>query len=217
PGTGRVRCGRGGRCRLCGRSVTVLVPWAGTRRVGARRVRNGLALVADDGDRLADRDLARLDGDLQQHAARLRLDLLRRLVGVDLEEWLALLDPVTLRLQPLRDRARLHPLPEARQLHLTAHGPPSSAPRPARPLPAGSRTAPSPARTRAARTSPPRARSARRASRTPVPAGRRRPRRRSPSASPPRARRRPGASSSPTSPGRPRPKAAACGGRPSRP
>ena len=117
----RVRCGRGGRGGLCGRNVGVLVLWPGTGRVCAGRVRNGLAFVPDHGDRLADRDLARLDGDLQQDAARLGFDLLRRLVGVDLEQRLALLDAVALRLQPLDDRARLHPLPEARQLHLTAH------------------------------------------------------------------------------------------------
>src|SRR4029077_9340103 len=76
---------------------------------------------ADHGDRPADGYLPRRDGDLQEDAARLGLDLLRRLVGVDREERLALLDAVTLRLQPLDDRARLHPLPEARQLHLAAH------------------------------------------------------------------------------------------------
>jgi hypothetical protein len=85
-----------------------------------------LALLADDRDRLADRDLAFLDGDLQQHAGRLRLHLLRHLLGVELVERLALLDLLALLLQPGDDRAGLHALAEPRQLDLSCHRGPRS-------------------------------------------------------------------------------------------
>src|SRR6266540_365858 len=62
-----------------------------------------LALLADDGDRLAD------------------LDLLRHLVRVELVERLALLDGLAFRLQPLDDRSRLHALPEPGKLDLSCH------------------------------------------------------------------------------------------------
>ena len=69
------------RLDLCARSA-----------VSAHVGRYLLALLADDGDRLADRHLALLHRDLQQHAGGLGLDLLRHLVGVELVERLALLD-----------------------------------------------------------------------------------------------------------------------------
>ena len=149
-----------------------------------------------------------------------RLDLLRHLVGVDLEERLALLRPCHLRTSATCDRSGLHALAEARQLDLVGHagllpdGPPDRREHVVRR--SARRTAPSPARTRAARTSRRRARSARRASRTPCTAARPPPRRRSPCASPPRARRRRGSSSSRSRRARPRRAAAACAGRPPR-
>ena len=79
------------------------------------------ALLADARDRLADRRLALGERDLQQHAREVRLDLLRHLVGVDLEERLALRDRVALGLQPLRDGAGLHALAEPRELDLGRH------------------------------------------------------------------------------------------------
>src|SRR5439155_2849089 len=97
-----------------------------------------LALFADDGDRAADLDLALAHLDLQQHARRLRLDLLGHLLGVELVERLALLDPVALALQPLDDRPGLHPLAEAGKLDLSCHSGKRSCRRPrARPPRAG--------------------------------------------------------------------------------
>jgi hypothetical protein len=87
-------------------------------RLGCRYL---LTSLADEGNRLAHRRLALRQRDLQQHAREVARDLLRDLVGVDLEERLALLDRVALVLQPLRDRARLHPLAEPRQLDLRRH------------------------------------------------------------------------------------------------
>ncbi len=80
-----------------------------------------LALAADEGDRPADLDLARVDDDLQQDAVGLGLDLLRHLVRVELVERLALLDRLALALQPLDDRAGLHPLAQPRELDLGRH------------------------------------------------------------------------------------------------
>ena len=71
--------------------------------------------------RLPDGHLSLGDGDLEEDARRVRLDLLRHLVGVDLVEGLALLDRVALVLQPLRDGAGLHPLAQPRQLDLRRH------------------------------------------------------------------------------------------------
>jgi len=79
--------------------------------------------LADDRDRLADRHLALLHCDLQQHAGRLGLDLLRDLVGVELIERLAFFDAVALGLEPLDDRAGLHALAQPRQLYLVGHVP----------------------------------------------------------------------------------------------
>jgi hypothetical protein len=90
------------------------------------RSRDLLALLADHGNRLADGDLPFGDGDLQQHARRVGLDLLRDFVRIELVERLALLDLLALRLQPADDRARLHALAEARELDLSRHGPQSS-------------------------------------------------------------------------------------------
>ena len=79
------------------------------------------ALLADDRDPLADLDLLALAGeDLQQDAARVRLDLLRDLVRVELVERLALLDRVPFGLEPADDRAGLHALPEPRQAHISS-------------------------------------------------------------------------------------------------
>src|SRR5919198_167725 len=107
-------------------------------------------LLADDGDGGADIGLALGDGDLEQDAGGLGLDLLGHLVGVELVERLALFDCVALRLEPLDDRPGLHALPEARKLDLVRHraAPSSGSPR-ARPWRAGRRTPPSPARTAA--------------------------------------------------------------------
>ena len=70
--------------------------------------------------------LALGDGDPQQHARSLGLDLLRHLVGVELVERLALLDRVALGLEPLDDRAGLHALAEPRELDLASHARPSA-------------------------------------------------------------------------------------------
>ena len=72
---------------------------------GASRGRVGrdlLAGLADPGDRLADRRLALGSAIFSRTPAKVRLDLLRHLVRVDLEERLALRDLVALALQPLR-------------------------------------------------------------------------------------------------------------------
>ena len=97
----------------------------GCGRAARRRAvpgRHVLALAADEGDRAADLDLARVDDDLEQHAVGLGLDLLCHLVGVELVQRLALLDRVALVLQPLDDRAGLHPLAQPWQLDLGRHG-----------------------------------------------------------------------------------------------
>jgi hypothetical protein len=61
---------------------------------------------ADDRDRLADLDLLTFVGeDLEQHAARVGLDLLRHLFGVELVQRLALLHLLALGLEPLDDDA----------------------------------------------------------------------------------------------------------------
>ncbi len=86
-----------------------------------RDVRKGLAFASDDCNRLTHRHLALDHGDPEEDAARLGLDLLGRLVGVDLEQRLALLDGVTLGLEPTDDRAALHPLPEPRELDVGGH------------------------------------------------------------------------------------------------
>src|SRR5262249_37671778 len=114
----------------------------------AGHVRDGLALLADEGDRRPDGHLALGDGDLQQDAGRLGLDLLRDLVRVEFVERIALLHGVAFGLQPLDDRPRLHSLPEPRDLDLSRHFSPRSLVwRRARRRHAGRRTAPSPART----------------------------------------------------------------------
>ena len=64
---------------------------------GGRCVGDLFARLADPRDRLADRRLSGLEGDLQQHPGEVGLDLLGHLVGVDLEERLALLDQSPLR------------------------------------------------------------------------------------------------------------------------
>ena len=89
--------GRGGAAflavGLAGGRLGGLLGALRARPVGDRDL---LALLADHRDGLADGNLALLHGDLQQHAARLGLDLLRDLVGVELVERLALLDAVAL-------------------------------------------------------------------------------------------------------------------------
>src|SRR5204862_1397898 len=143
------------------------------RRFWLRRERRHLlALLADHGDRAANRYLTLADGDLQEHPGGLGLDLLRHLVGVELVERLAFLDGVALALQPLDDRAGLHPLAEPRELDLVSHGPLSGGSPRAHRRRAARRAPPSRARTGAARTSHPRAPPARRASRRPSPARR---------------------------------------------
>src|SRR6188472_1004524 len=128
-----------------------------------------LALLADHRDPLADLDLLTLAReDLQEHAARVGLDLLRDLVRVELVERLALFDLVPFRLEPADDRSRFHALPEPRKRDVSRHSVPPFAGSPRAPRPgAGRRTPPSPARTEAGGTSPPRARPERRASRRP--------------------------------------------------
>src|SRR5207248_4715006 len=88
----------------------------------ARHLGNVLPFGADERDGLADGHLSLCDGDLEQDAVRLGLDLLRHLVGVELEERLALLDGFALGLQPADDRAGLHALAEPRQDDLRRHG-----------------------------------------------------------------------------------------------
>ena len=101
--------------------VLVLLLVLGLGRLAAVVGGDVLALVADEGNRAADLDLAGGDDDLQQHAVGLGLDLLGDLVGVELVERLALLDRLALALQPLDDRAGLHPLAEPRKLDLGRH------------------------------------------------------------------------------------------------
>ena len=107
---------------LGGVLVLVLLLVLGLGRLAAVVRGDVLALVADERDRAADLDLAGGDDDLQQHAVGLGLDLLGDLVGIELVERLALLDRLTLALQPLDDRAGLHPLAEPRKLDLGRHG-----------------------------------------------------------------------------------------------
>ena len=92
-------------------------------RCGRGTVAGGhvFALAADEGDRPPHLDLAGVDDDLQQDAVGLGLDLLGHLVRVQLVERLALLDRLALALQPLDDRAGLHPLAQPRQLDLGRH------------------------------------------------------------------------------------------------
>ena len=83
------------RSRRSSCSSTAAAPLsASARAAGAGAVPGGdvLALVADEGDRAADLDLAGVDDDLEQDAVGLGLDLLRHLVRVELVERLALLD-----------------------------------------------------------------------------------------------------------------------------
>ena len=83
---------------------------------------DGLTLLADDRDPLADCDLRTLLGEnLEERPARLGLDLLGHLVGVELVERLALLDRVALGLQPADDRPGLHALAEPREADLNCH------------------------------------------------------------------------------------------------
>ena len=95
---------------------------AACRCPGLRRLRELLACLADPRDRLTDRRLALGQRDPQQHAGVVGLDLLRDLVGVDLEQRLALRDRVAFLLEPLRDRSGFHALAEPRQLDLAGHG-----------------------------------------------------------------------------------------------
>src|SRR5581483_3783062 len=88
------------------------------RHLGRFLRRYLLALLADPGDGAADRRLAFRHRDLEQHAAEVGLDLLRHLVGVHLEQRLALPHALALRLEPARDRPRLHALAQPWQLHL---------------------------------------------------------------------------------------------------
>src|SRR6266536_1871905 len=83
--------------------------------------RDVFALFADDGDRGANVGFALGDGDLEQDAGGLSLDLLRHLVRIELVERLALFDLVALGLQPLDDRPGLHPLAQAGELDLVSH------------------------------------------------------------------------------------------------
>ncbi len=83
--------------------------------------RSLFALGADHGHGLPDLDLALLDEDLQEDARGVGLDLLGDLLGVELVERLALLDLVTLGLEPAHDRAGLHALAEARERDLLGH------------------------------------------------------------------------------------------------
>ncbi len=119
-------------------------------RLRAGPFRDGLPRLADVGDRGADRHLALGDDDLQQHAGRLRLDLLRHLVGVELEQRLTLLHLIALGDEPADDRSCLHPLAQPGKDDLASHGRPSSAPLPGHRRRAARRTPPSPARTAAA-------------------------------------------------------------------
>src|SRR5581483_3543422 len=115
--------GRGARCRLLGTWYLLfdLRLRGSCRRRCDRRRDDLLPRLADPRDRLADGRLPLRERDLQQHAREVGLDLLGDLVGVDLEERLALLDGLALALQPLADGAGLHPLAEPRQLDLGRH------------------------------------------------------------------------------------------------
>ena len=144
------------------------------------RIGHLLAGLTDVGDGRPDGNLTLGHRDLQEDAGRLCLDLLRHLLRVQLVERLALLDSVALGLQPLDDRARLHPLSEPGKLDLASHDRPYDGSRPVRPPRAARRTAPSPGRMAAARTSRPPAPPAHRASRRPAPGRRPSPRLRSP-------------------------------------
>ncbi len=80
------------------------------------RFGNVLALLPDHGDPLADLDLLTLLGeDLEKRSARVGLDLLGHLVGVELVERFALLDGVALGLQPADDRPGFHALAQPRK------------------------------------------------------------------------------------------------------
>src|SRR5205814_5060011 len=79
--------------------------------------------LRDHGDRIADANLVALDReDRLEHAVDRRLDLLRRLLGLDLDDHLAGADPVALALQPACDRSVLLLLGDALELHLDGHG-----------------------------------------------------------------------------------------------
>src|SRR4029078_12829425 len=69
-------------------------------RLRASPLWNLLAGLADVGHPSPDRPLAFRDDDLEQDAGSLRLYLLRHLVGVELEQRLALLYPVAPKIQP---------------------------------------------------------------------------------------------------------------------
>ncbi len=92
----------------------------GGRRLGRLRL-DLFAGLPDESDRRPDRDLALRHDDLQEDARGLGLDLLRHLLRVQLVEQLTLLDGVARGLQPLDDRARLHPLPEPGKPDLASH------------------------------------------------------------------------------------------------
>src|SRR5262249_34151419 len=79
-------------------------------------------VAADHDEHRPDRDdLAFLDEDLGDLPGGRRGDLDRRLVGLDLDEWIVLCDFLSLGDEPARDLALGQPLPEVRQLELVRH------------------------------------------------------------------------------------------------
>ena len=102
---------------------------SGLLGVGRRRLsgRGGLGhrdlAVADDDERSADRDeLAFGHEDARDGAGGRRGDLDRRLVGVDLDERVVLLDVLADLDEPAGDLALGDPLAEVRKLELVGHG-----------------------------------------------------------------------------------------------
>src|SRR5215218_8928882 len=79
-----------------------------------RRLRGRAAALADSGDDLADGERRALLGDDLEGPVGVGLVRHRRLVGLDLDELLALGDIVAVGLEPLEDRALLHGVGQAR-------------------------------------------------------------------------------------------------------
>jgi hypothetical protein len=99
----------------------LLVP----RRLLIPAARLGLALLADAGDHLADREgVALLGHDLDEDAVGVGVVGHVGLVRLDLHERLAALDLAALLDQPLQDRALFHRVRQAGHRHVAGHAPP---------------------------------------------------------------------------------------------
>jgi len=112
-------CARSGsrRCRRWSRSLR---RWGRSRCSSGSRLR-GFAFLEQQDDR-ACRDLvAHLHAQLFCHPGVRRRDLHRRLVRLQLEERLVRLHGVAVALEPARDRALAHGLPERRNADREAH------------------------------------------------------------------------------------------------